>query len=290
MDEVFKCSQNDNENIPVALIINTDLKFPNLHTNSNDISYISQKLKAHKNDAFCKLPFCTTVEAQAMGANINLGDEKNCPRVGNYAFDDIKDLLKISKIDLNKGRIKEVLDAISMLKNKDEKVVLNVCGPFTIISLLIDQKYFYKALRKDKSTIDNILKIIEDNIVDYAVNANENGVNIISFSDPVASIEIVGPRVYKEIVGNTISRLLNKLDDALDDTIIHLCGKTSTSLEFYGFCESEKVYYSKDIMYGQAICELISTKDKGNIFIGHNCMKRTPYKTTESLLYNIKIH
>lgn len=290
MNGVFKCSQNDNENIPIELINNTNLKFPDLHTNSNDIAYVAQKLKEYKNDSLCKVPFCTTVEAEAMGADINLGDEKNCPRIGNYVFDDIKNLLNISKIDLSKGRIKEVLDAISILSNKGETVVLNVCGPFTIISLLIDQKYFYKGLRKDKSVVENIIKTIEDNIVDYAVGGIENGAKIISFSDPVASLEIVGPRIYKEIVGKTIVSILKKLDEALDDSVIHLCGKTSTALELYEFCKSEKVDYSKDITYGQAIFELLNNKDKGNIFIGHNCMKKTPHKETKPLLYNIEIN
>lgn len=290
MKNIFKCNQNDNENIPMEIIDNTHLKFPDLHTNSKDIAYVSQNLKLYKNDSICKVPFCTTVEAEAMGANIKLGDEKNCPRISNYACKDINELLDIEDINLERGRIKEVLDSISILKNKGEIVVLNVCGPFTILSLLIDSKYIYKALRKDKSTVENILNKIENNIVKYVKKAIENKVDIISYSDPMSSIEIVGPKVYKEIVGNTTIRTLEKLDNSIESSVIHLCGKVSTSLQSYKNLEVEAISYNLDLRYGEAIYNLLETKNKNNIFIGHNCMKKTPYILEESIIYKIKIN
>ncbi|CEH35283.1 uroporphyrinogen decarboxylase family protein [Romboutsia lituseburensis] len=290
MKNIFKCNQNDNENIPMEIIDNTHLKFPDLHTNSKDIAYVSQNLKLYKNDSICKVPFCTTVEAEAMGANIKLGDEKNCPRISNYAYKDINELLDIEDINLERGRIKEVLDSISILKNKGEIVVLNVCGPFTILSLLIDSKYIYKALRKDKSTVENILNKIENNIVKYVKKAIENKVDIISYSDPMSSIEIVGPKVYKEIVGNTTIRTLEKLDNSIESSVIHLCGKVSTSLQSYKNLEVEEISYNLDLRYGEAIYNLLETKNKNNIFIGHNCMKKTPYILEESIIYKIKIN
>lgn len=290
MKNIFKCNQNDNENIPIDIIDNTDLKFPQLHTNSKDIAYISQKLKLYKNDSVCKVPFCTTVEAEAMGANIKLGDEKNCPRISNYAYKDINELLNIENINLEKGRIKEVLDSISILKNKEETVVLNICGPFTILSLLIDSKYIYKALRKDKLAVENILNKIENNIVEYVKKAIENDVDIISYSDPMSSIEIVGPKVYKEIVGNTTIRALEKLNNSIDSSIIHLCGKVSTSLQSYENLEVEEIKYDSDLKYGEAIYNLLENKNEENIFIGHNCMKKTPYILDKPLIYKIKIN
>lgn len=290
MENLFKCNQNDNENIPLELISNTKLEFPKLHTNSNDIAYLSHKLKEYKNDIMCKLPFCTTVEAEAMGANIKLGDEKNSPRINEYAFNNIKDLLDIKKINIDRGRIREVLDAISILKDEGEIVVLNICGPFTIMSSLIDQKHFYKALRKDRCVIEKILELIEDNIVEYAIKGAQNGADIISYSDPVASLEIVGPKVYKDIVGDTTIKTLKKIDEVLDSSIIHLCGRVSTDMEIYEYCKSQKLDYNGSITYGNAICNLAEDQHKFNIFIGHNCMKKTPYKLNLPYLYKIEIN
>src|SRR3712207_7159909 len=48
-----------------------------------------------------------------------------------YLFNSIDELENIKEIDLNNGRIKEVLDAIEKLARQGENVILNVEGPFT---------------------------------------------------------------------------------------------------------------------------------------------------------------
>lgn len=287
MEMNFICNQNDNENIPIALIKALDIKFPDFHTNKYDIAYISKGLKKYKNDIICKVPFCTTVEAEALGGIINLGDLKSTPRVKNYAYNSLDELFNIKNIDFTKGRIKEVLEAVSILNNEGEVVALNVCGPITIISLLIDLKYFYKGIRKNKNQISDFMKLIEDNIVNYIIKGYENGAKIISYSDPVGDVNIVGPKVYEDIVSVTTLNIINRVSNKLDDCIIHLCGKTSTALYNIGAYDFNKIKYNNKITYGQAICNLLDTK--GVKIIGNNCMKKTPCKVKESIIYSINL-
>lgn len=287
MEMNFICNQNDNENIPIALIKALDIKFPDFHTNKYDIAYISKGLKKYKNDIICKVPFCTTVEAEAFGGIINLGDLKSTPRIKNYAYNSLDELFNIKNIDFTKGRIKEVLEAVSILNNEGEVVALNVCGPITIISLLIDLKYFYKGIRKNKNQISDFMKLIEDNIVNYIIKGYENGAKIISYSDPVGDVNIVGPKVYEDIVSVTTLNIINRVSNKLDDCIIHLCGKTSTALYNIGAYDFNKIKYNNKITYGQAICNLLDTK--GVKIIGNNCMKKTPCKVKESIIYSISL-
>lgn len=281
----FKCNQNDNENIPIDIIKDSNIKFPDLHTNAKDISYISKGLKKHNNDSICKVPFCTTVEADAFGAYINLGDEKNCPRIKSYVYNDLEGLSSIKDINFGEGRISEVLKAVNIL-SKEEMVTLNVCGPMTIISLLIDLKYFYKGIRKNKSLIDKLMKHLEDNIVEYIIKGYENGAKIISYSDPVGAIEIVGPKVYKEILAKTTINIIKRALGQINGCVIHLCGKTSTALKNFEVCDFNEIKYDNSITYGEAICYLIS--DKGVKVIGNNCLKRSPYRLNDSTIYDIE--
>lgn len=287
MKNIFKCNQNDDEAIPIEIIFNTNLEFPNLHTNCKDIAYISKKLKEYRSDSICKLPFCTTVEAESMGANINLGDEKNCPRIKSYAYNNLEELKNIKEIDLHNGRIKEVLDSIDILNKQGEIVTLNICGPFTVMSLLIDLKYFYKGIKKNRDLVNNVMKIIEDNIVRYIVEGFKKGAKIISYSDPVGAIDIVGPSVYKNVLAETTINIIKRIEHELDDIVIHLCGKTSTALYNLGFCELQEVKYDERLTYGEAICSLLDYK--GVKIIGNNCMKKTPYNISNSLIYNINL-
>lgn len=284
----FKCDQIDNENIPLEIIQGSNLSFPNLHKNANDIAYISKSLKDYRKDSICKLPFCTTVEAEAFGANINLGDEKNCPRSRDYAFSSLEELSKLGNIDFDNGRIKEVLESISILSSKNEIVTLNVCGPMTIISLLVDLKYFYKGVRKNLECIDKLMNIIEDNIVNYIVKGYEKGAKIISYSDPVGNINIVGPKVYEEVVSKTTINILERASACIGEGVIHICGKTSSALFNLKKCKFTKVEYESCLTYGEAICNIIESK-KVKI-IGNNCMKRTQYNLKNSQIFIIDIN
>ncbi|MBU3188478.1 hypothetical protein K9O30_03780 [Clostridium bowmanii] len=57
------------------------------------------------------MTFCVTVEAEALGADIKLGDEKVGPRVNKYAFNNVEELKNIEEINFTKGRIHSVLEA-----------------------------------------------------------------------------------------------------------------------------------------------------------------------------------
>jgi len=155
------------------------------------------------------------------------------------------------------------------------------------MSLLIDPKYFYKGIKKNRDLVNDVMKIIEDNIVRYILEGFKKGAKIISYSDPVGDVDIIGPRVYKEVLAETTINIIKRIEYELDDIVIHLCGKTSTALYNLGFCELQEVKYDEKLTYGESICSLLD--DKGVKIIGHSCMKKTPYKISNSLIYNINL-
>ncbi|MCM1990679.1 uroporphyrinogen decarboxylase family protein [Oceanirhabdus seepicola] len=285
----FKCTSDNLEQIPQCIIDNSDLKFPKAHTNKEDMSRLAQELKKYKNDTICRVPFCVTVEAEAMGANIKLGDEKNGPRVSEYAFNSIEELSNLEEIDLSKGRVKEVLNSVQYLSNENEVVALNVEGPFTIISSLIESRLFYKAIRKNRDIVDKFIKVIEDSIVKYVLEGIKRGAKIISYGDPVGALDIVGPKIYKEISGRSTYNILKRLEEHLDNSIIHLCGKTSTAFQQIGLSKAEAIEYDENITYGEAICDLVKN-NKDIKIIGHSCIKRTPLKFENLIVWTLKLN
>ena len=289
MEVNFKCTSDNLEEIPQSIIESTGLKFPQAHTNKEDLSRLAQELKKYKNDTICRVPFCVTVEAEAMGANIKLGDEKNGPRVNEYGFKNVEELGNIEEIDLGKGMIKEVLDSVEYLRNENEVVALNVEGPFTIISSLIEPRIFYKAIRKNREIVDKFIKVIEDSIVKYILEGIKKGARIISYGDPVGALDIVGPKIYKEVSGKSTYNILKRIEGYLDNCIIHLCGKTSTAFEKIGLSKAEAIEYHEKLTYGEAINDLLRN-NKNIKIIGHSCIKRTPFKSKNQIIWNIKLN
>lgn len=284
----FKCVGDNLEEIPESIEIETGLKFPEVHTKGEYMATISKALREYRKDMVCRLPFCNTVEAEAFGASIKLGDSKTGPRVKNYRFNSIEEIEAITAIDLNKGRIKEVLDAADTLSKKGEIVTLNIEGPFTIISSLIDSTTFYKAIRKNRDIVDKVIEIIEESIMEYALEAVKRGVKIISYGDPVGALDLVGPKVFKDISSKSTLRILKGLEEKIDGVLIHVCGKASSALENLEMCSSERIEYDNNLTYAEGMLSVLKERKDCKI-IGHACIKRTSLHLKDNAVYKMII-
>ena len=284
----FKCDGDNLEEIPKEIIENSRLTFPEIHNNSKDMVKLSIELKKHNSDSLCRLPFCVTVEAEALGADIKLGDEKIGPRVNKYVFNNLEQLKDIKEIKFDEGRIHCVLAAVESLSRQGERTVLNIVGPMTIISSLMDPVVFYKGIRKNREIIDNFIKVIENSVVKYMLEGISRGASIISYGDPAGDLDIVGPKIYREISGKATYNILKMAHQNLNHGIIHICGKASTALEKMGFIESEPIVYNNGLTYGAALLDVLE-KSKTLVFIGHRCIKTTPFKLKNSNIWIMKV-
>lgn len=284
----FKCVSDKFEEIPESIRVETGTSFPSVHNRGDEMSKLAKALKRYNKDSLVRLPFCLTVEAEALGAHIKLGDEKNGPRVGDYAFTSIEELKKISSIDFSRGRISEVLRAIESLNNEGEAVALNVQGPFTIMTSLMDPLVFYKAARKDRKAVEDFMEHICCSIVMYVEEAVKRGAKIISFGDSAGSISILGPKMYKDFSGRYSHAVLKSIEEKLHEAVVHICGVTSTSLASGGFIHSNPFEVEQWMTYGEAL-NFVMNQHKKTKFIGHNCLKRTPAKMVKPVVWRIEL-
>lgn len=282
----FKCNYEESEEIPYSIIKDNGLKFPDVHNSAERMALLALELKKYHHDSIAKVPFCSTVEAEALGGIINLGDEKFGPRIHTFAYKNINELNKITEIDYNAGRISKVLKSINILKNSCETSALCIDGPFTIMAALLEPAIFYKALLRDRINSESILNKVEDVIVNYAAEGIKNGADIISYGDPAGSLDIVGPKFYKEFSGPSSYRILKRIKPLLEGSVLHVCGRTSTALARFGFADMKAEFVSKDMTYGQGIKEILNSRKDIKI-IGNSCIKRTPFNMPEGLIWQL---
>ena len=278
---MFKCANDNSVDIPVEVSSRYKDFYKRINTCGNFMGEISKEIELLKNDTWCKVPFCNTVESEALGAIIKLADENNTSRVSDYFIKNIDELSKITDIDFNSGRISEVLNSIEFLSLKGEDVVLMVEGPMTIATSLMDSSLFYKAYRKNKEEIIKFMELIKRNLIMYIKEGIKRGAKIISYADPVGNIDIVGPKVYKELSGKLTLEIVNELNEELEksNVILHLCGRTSTSLEETNMARFNEVEVTENT-YGEALKTFLKS-DKSKV-LGHWCVKRTSLKKADN--------
>ena len=78
------------------------------------------------------------------------------------------------------------------------------------------------------------------------------GAKIISFGDPAGTIDLVGPKVFKEYSGKIAKNVIEKVKAKENNCIIHLCGKTSVALQNEGMCSFNGEVYENYETYGKA--------------------------------------
>ncbi|EGW39492.1 uroporphyrinogen decarboxylase family protein [Desulfosporosinus sp. OT] len=284
----FKCTGDDLEQIPEEVIEKTGITFPGAHSDKNNMATLAKELRKHRGDVIARVPFCVTVEGEAYGALIKLGDAMNGPRVESYRYTSIEEMSNIQSLNLNEGRIREVLNAVEILAKAGEKVALSVEGPFTILSSLIDPMDFYKGLRKEPQRIQEILTVVEEGIIRYSLEGIKRGASIISYGDPVGAIGILGPKVYREYSGPSSWRIIKGIKQAGGKVLLHLCGKTSTALEKIEMARSFPIDVDEASTYGQALLGLQDTLTEP-IAIGHRCIKGSLDKVNQAVIWGIDL-
>lgn len=284
----FKCVGEDRDPVPDSLLESINISYVDAFTKSESMAEVSKKIKEVKNDVFCVLPFSVTIEAEALGAELSIDDKLPTPITKEGTFKNLDEINSRSFVfSVNDGRIKSILDAVEILTKSGEQVILNVEGPLTILSMLINTRTVYKEIIKNPESIliacDNII----DYLCEYIYEGIRSGAKIISYSDPFAAYELVSKDVYKNICGEVTYRLLKKLEGKINGCIIHLCGRTSIGFEKSGFCKGEKVKVENNVTYGDALNAAISNREVK--IVGHRCMKEVNKAINDQYYWNIKL-
>ncbi len=201
--------------------------WPQAHTDPE----LMAKLAAASYESQCfdniGVPFCMTVEAEAMGAKVNLGSKYVEPHVEEYVIDSVSQWKELKKADFHKGRGGVVLDAIKALKRTYTQVPIigSITGPVSTASSLMEPTVFYKELRKKPEDAHSFLNFVTEQTIDFANAQILAGADIIAISDPSGTGEILGPKLFEQYTVAYMNQLLNGISPKTRGTIVHICGQ-----------------------------------------------------------------
>lgn len=270
----FKCTYDNAVGIRSEIIDKLHLTFPDAYLHWETMTAIAEEIKAFEGASFCELPFCHTVEAEAMGGMVNYGNAQAGPRAKEYICTKLEQILELPDIDFSQGRIHEVLLACKALREKGEHVVLEVAGPLTVLNVLIDANPVFKAMRKQPELIKQVFWKIGKNLLAYVAEAQRYGVDMISYADSSGGVNILGPKMAAQVVEDFTYTFLHQMAELVtDEAIILLCPKTTFALLGTERAEFVDVELPGPMRYGEACAWLIG-KEK---FAGQMCIKNISY-------------
>lgn len=282
----FNCTYGNSLGIKKEVTEKTNLKFPEAYKSWDSMVILSEELKKHDNATFCELPFCHTVEGEAMGGIINFGDENIGPRVKDYICTTAKEILALPEIDYSKGRMSETLKACKYLREKGENVVLYISGPFTIMNCLIDPRHIFKSFRKDPELMKEVLDKFQNEILHFIEEAQKAGVNMISYADSSGGLNILGPKFAEQVVEMFTYPLFKRIEKMLnDETILLLCPKTTFSLLGTDKAVWKDIKLEAPIKYSDASVKVIGQAK----FVGQMCVKNKQFQLENGVIKTISL-
>lgn len=282
----FKCTYDNSAGINAEVTKGLGLSFPETHFHAEMMVKLAKALKEHDGATFCEMPFCHTLEAEALGGKINYGDEQTGPRAKEYICSSLEELLELPPIDLTKGRIAEVLTACRMLVEEGEYVVLEVSGPFTILSVLIDPKHVYKGFRKKPEVVKQVFEKLGEDVLAFIKAAKEVGVQMVSYADAAGAVNILGPKVAEQVVELFTVDFLKKAKEYSDDRmLLMLCPKTTLALLGTGHAEFVDHELPEVLSYGEACIQNIASVS----IAGQMCMKNIKYRLENKLFKEVHL-
>ncbi|SHJ33911.1 ASKHA domain-containing protein [Parasporobacterium paucivorans] len=168
-----------------------------------------------------------------------------------------------------------LLHSIILQNSRDNlpEGLLDLPGPFSVLGCLVSPVSLYGFGRKHGELLDRALNLIAGEIASYAKKAVENGIKIISYSDPAGVMGLAGESFYRKFSGSANRRFFKEMEPFLKESVIHLCGKTSYSMEKAGFMLARPFRTDGARDYMEILFE--EAEKHGVKFIGHACINNS---------------
>jgi len=171
-------------------------------------------------------PFCLTIEAEGMGAAVDLGAPETEPRVTAYAVADLGDVDRLTSFDATTGRAAVASVATSILASHRPELPLiaNLTGPISLATSLVDPLEFYRAMRRDRTAAHAFLEVSAEAAITFGDALVDAGADTICIADPSGTGELIGAKAFEEFALPYINRIVAHFDDRDIRSIVHICG------------------------------------------------------------------
>ncbi len=263
-----------------------DLRFPDAYRRADCLAEACKYIRKQDGLGYCHLPMCHTLEGDAMGANINYGNENFGPRAGTYVYDKPEDLLSLPDMDFGSGHMAQLLEACETLTAEGEHIMYDVDGPFTTLGTLIDMKHLFKAFRSKPEIVSFLYAHLERNLLAYVEELVSRGVTLLSYADSSGSVGILGPKLCEQVLRDfTVPFLKKAIAQIRGRALIVLCPKTSHALIALGLASWEPVALEKPMSYQDGILASVGKVE----MLGESCVKNQTYFLQDGMISNLQL-
>lgn len=211
----------------VEIMEKTGHAFPEAHSDASVMAALAADVAAQSGFENLGLPFCLTVEAEALGSEVTYGSLICEPKITRELYGRSQQVCFLNAAELvEDGRAAVVTEAVGLLAERfpELPVIGNLSGPISTAASLVDPIAFLKDLRKDPEAAHRVLEYVCRLLIAFAQRMVQQGADVIAISDPTATGEILGPKVFADYAIPYLNRVIDAVHEAGAPVIVHICG------------------------------------------------------------------
>jgi len=173
------------------------------------------------------VPLCLTVEAEVLGAKVDMGDNAMLPRVVSFPELGTEALIAHAvPALLNHGRVPQVIRAVELLRRMRPgvPVIGNIAGPATLAAYLVRPSAMIDMVKERPELLNRLFEGITSFLCAYAEALMDSGADVLMIHEPAARAEsYMGFDLMVNVIPylNELSRYAQLGGAKL---ILHVCG------------------------------------------------------------------
>lgn len=212
--------------VTVEAMKQVDATWPDSHWDPKKLARAAASTYELTGVPCCTVPFCLTLEGEALGAPLDRGSEMTQPQIMEHlesGFDEFE----LPGDFLQRGRIPVVLEAISLLARSQrdiQPVNMKVTGPFTIACAVFGAERVLLATLEEPEAVKRVMEVMAQAAIALSRAAIEAGADTITLSDPVASGDLLSGDQYAEFALPYEAKVFATIKNV--PTALHICGYT----------------------------------------------------------------
>jgi [methyl-Co(III) methanol-specific corrinoid protein]:coenzyme M methyltransferase len=212
--------------ITVEMMDQVGIFWPEAHSDADKLAGLAESIHLYTDIECIKLPFCMTIEVEALGAEIDYRTRDTVPTEKHHIFNQ-PDQLIVPDDFFDRARVPVVLNAISQLRKKyDNEIALvtSIVGPFSLAEKLFGFDNFLTWVLDNPEWVHQAMRALTPLAIQYSQAQVNAGTDAIIIGEAGCSGGLISPNTYRDFILPYHRELCAAISVP---TIMHICG-TST--------------------------------------------------------------
>ncbi len=244
--------------ITVEMQDKVGIYWPQAHGDVEQLAGLAESIHLYTAIECIKLPFCMTVEVEALGAEVDYRTRDTVPTEKHHVFSQ-PDELVIPENFFDRARVPVVLKAITKLRKKYDAeigIIASIVGPFSLAEKLFGFDHFLEWIITRPEWIHQAMQQLTPLAIRYACAQVEAGADAIILGEAGCSGGLISPHTYRDFILPYHQQLCAAISAP---TIMHICGKSTrhtpyiaeTGTTVYNFDEGVDVQIARKNLAGK---------------------------------------